>query len=274
MSLLLDSALAYGSAALEAVGARLVDYTESDVSVETGLGGQKRRLDAPLGALSDWLDHNVEDSRRGSVSFFRGIAAVLLAPRLTRRESTMPFPEAAAKIRPSLEGPLFAAGALAAGSATPFGGSPFGDFFVAHFVDHDRGSVLIDEQKRATWQVSVEHLEKAALSLVYHQTYDHEPIALAGVPEATYFAFGDGADAARSLLLNDLFYGRCRKGLLFGVPCAGQVCLLDREYEAIHRDAFAAHVRESFVNAAAPLSDRLFLNLGGVITALPGSSAA
>ena len=274
MSLLLDSALAYGSAALEAVGARLVDYTQSDVSVETGMGGQKRRLDAPLGALSEWLEAHPTDSRRGSVSFFRGIAAILLAPRLTRRENTMRFAEAAAKMRPSLEGPLFSQGAEAAGASAPFGRPPFGDLFVAHFVDHDRGSVLISEAQRVKWQVSVERLEKAALSLVYHHTYDHEPIAVANTPEATSFSFGDGADAARSLLLNDLFYGRCRKGLLFGVPHAGHVCLLDREHEETHGEAFRAHIKGTFVNAAAPLSGQVFLNLGGVVSELPGAIAA
>jgi hypothetical protein len=256
--------LSIAAAVLEPSGARLVDFGDADVSVEAGLGMRKRRMDVPTEALLRWLEADPSHPKAGAVSYFRGIAAVAVAPRLARREAELPFTQAAARILPSLEGPLFRAGAEAAGKQPIFGTDTFGGLFVAHFQEVNQGRCLVTEADRARWSVTAEHLEKAALSIAYHRAAE-EP--LAPVPElegARRLHTGDGSDGARALLIEQLFYTQARSGFAVGVPDP-DTFLLFESFEPVRLGAFRELVRARYERSPWPLSDEVFAFRGGAI---------
>lgn len=267
--------LAHASATLEHLGARLIDFSEVEVSVEVGMGGRKRRKDVSIATLTQWVEAHPGSSRLAASSFFRGVAAVLLAPQLTRRERQIGFAEAAARLSPSLEGPLFVAGASAAG-VEAFGYSPFGGLFMAHYIEFDRGRVLVSAEERARWNVSVDRLEKAATSLIYHHTIDEVPSAVPELDGVVSYSFGDGAGAARAALLEPLYYLECRAGLAFAVPHNDVVLFAAPGGDAPDLDAFASRVEAIHKRHPAPLSRDLFVNRGGAVEPLgvPVSSEA
>lgn len=256
--------LSIAAAVLEPLGARLVDFSDADVSVEAGLGMRKRRMDVPTEALTTWLASDPPRPKAGAVSYFRGIAAVAVAPRLARREAELPFAQAAARILPSLEGPLFRAGAEAAGKQPVFGSETFGGLFVAHFQEVNQGRCLVTEADRERWDVTPEHLEKAALSIAYHRAAE-EPLApVAEVEGAQRLHTGDGSDGARALLIEQLFYTAARTGFAVGVPDP-DTFLLFESFDTERLGAFRELVRARYERSASPLTDEVFAFRDGAI---------
>ncbi len=254
--------LGYASAALEPLGARLVDFSESDVSVEAGLGMRKRRVDVPTDELTAWIEQSPDALRLGAVSFFRGIAAVVLAPRRGRREQTMGFREAAARMVPSLEGPLFEAGAIAAGAEGPFVTAAFAELNLAYWIELDNGRTPVTHAELERWGVSSDHAQKAALSLAFHRVHEAPPLRETEITGAKRLHYGDGCDAARALLLEQLFFPGKRSSLLFAVPDSETLLTLGDEGEV---EAFGDLVGRLFAQSSCPLTNQLFRHADGSV---------
>ncbi|MCA9564478.1 MAG: hypothetical protein KC561_13370, partial [Myxococcales bacterium] len=268
--------LLHASAAVEPMGARLVHFTEHEISIEAGLGARKRSIDVPIASLQGWLDDNPGRTRVGISSFFRGAASVVLEPRRNRLEANISFPEAAAKLIPSLEGPLFVEGVKAASkSESPLFGKPFlGDLFVAHFIELNQGRVLLREDEVARWAVSRDRTEKAALSLVYYRTYDVDPAPVAGLSRVVQYRFGDGSDAARALLLEQLHYSAVRKGMAFSVPNNGLILWTESPEDDDAVVELSRATKAAFADSAWPLSAQIHLFRGGVVSELSAPAEA
>jgi hypothetical protein len=264
-----EAQLSMASAALERLGARLVHVDHDAVTVEGGMGLRKRRLDVPLAPLRAFIAAHPERERTAIASYFRGVGSVVLEPRLSRREASLEFAQAAGRLMPSLEGPLFLQGAQLAAPGTEsgeadafFGETTLGDLWIAHFVELDTGRRLVTRSMLDAWDVSDDRTVKAALSLLFHRSYEVAPREhpVSGVPDCQAFQVGDSYDATRSLILDNLLYQRALKGLLIAMP-SPDTCLLTAlpEPDDTHvLDAFAAEVDALYGQSAWSLSRALY----------------
>ena len=256
----LEEILAVAEAALERQGASLTSSPPDRVAVRIAGTGPGRPIDIPLGPLREWLAGEPERGRQGVVSFFRGVGSVVVAPPLTRREAGLSFAELAGRLVPSLEGPLFPLGAKLASGEEIVVEPAFGGLSVAHFVEFDRGRRLLTRQKLDAWGVSQERAHKAGLSLVFYRTYEVPPAPFEpdALPGCEAFQIKDGYDATRVLVLDSLFFGRCRAGLLAGVPASDLLLLLDASADGSTRAAFRRRIEALFAESAWSLSDRVY----------------
>jgi hypothetical protein len=255
-SMHLETLLNHASAALERQAARLVDFTDTEATVEAGAGLRKRRLDVPLAELRAWIEGHPERAREATASFFRGVGAVVLEPRPNAREAAFSFVEAAGRIVPSLEGPLFPMGAELALGEPIFGERLLGDRFLASFVELDLGRQLLTRARVATWGVSDDRAAKAGLSLLFHRTWDVSPRAESpeALPGLEVLRVGDGCEATRALLIESLLFERCRRGLWVAFPANDQLLLMDPPHTPERLTAFRERVRRLHADSAWPLS--------------------
>jgi hypothetical protein len=216
----LEQIMASGSAALERQGARLIDFDEAQVTIESGIGMRKSRAEVSLSALIAWLDAHPEQTRQGVASFFRGAGAVAVAPRPNRRESAFSFAEAAGRLFPSIEGPLFSLGAEAAAKEPLFLWPAADGLQVAFFIELDTGRKVLTQGQVDAWGANPDRIERAAVSMLFHRTYQVEPAAYQapGLSHCRAFKSGDGYDSARALLLESLYYPAAGQGLRFSLP--------------------------------------------------------
>ena len=204
-------------AALGAAEVRAQALLSGSVQARVVSGPRGQVVELPPAAVDELLSsyEGPESRRIALTSFARGVAAALAEPtNSTGAEES--FASAAATLTPSLEGPLFASGAFAAGADTPFL-VPFAEgVAVAYQFELDLGVRLIRESQVALWGVHPNRIEKAALSILFHRSWGAETTPVE-----------DGSDAARALVLDNLFFSRCRDGLTFAAPASDALLIAD-----------------------------------------------
>jgi hypothetical protein len=265
--LALEQLLAAASAVLEPMGARLIDFEGTRITIEAGLGPRKRRSEVELDPLRNWIDANPSRARLGIASFLRGAAAPALAPRPSRREERMTFQEAAATTLPSIEGPLFETGVRQAADDDYLIKPAFidDDLVEAYFLELDAGRRLLTQADLARWSVSFERIEKAALSVLLHRTYNEVPTpraedVLAGCKT---YRTGDGYDGARALLLESLQFELTRRGMVFAIPSCRLMLFAPRPPDDEALAPFRRHLERVLADDPWPLSSAVYCWEGG-----------
>ncbi len=215
-------------AALGAAEVRAQALLSGSVQARVVSGPRGQVVELPPAAVDELLSsyEGPESRRIALTSFARGVAAALAEPtNSTGAEES--FASAAATLTPSLEGPLFASGAFAAGADTPFL-VPFAEgVAVAYQFELDLGVRLIRESQVALWGVHPNRIEKAALSILFHRSWGAETTPVEDGSVIERYGLGDGNDAARALVLDNLFFSRCRDGLTFAAPASDALLIAD-----------------------------------------------
>jgi uncharacterized protein YtpQ (UPF0354 family) len=262
----IETLLQIASPTLERMAVQLVDYSQTEVTLEAGMGFSKRRFEATIEPLRHLLAQSSEAGRARVVSYFRGVGAVAAAPRPNRREANAEFAQAAGRILPSLEGSLFGLGAKAAGLELPIFAKPFvGDLHVIHFVELDNGRRLLTEQDTRRWGVTAERVEKAGLSNLYYRSAQETPQVVIGLEGARRFHIGDGYDAARALVLEPLFYDECKAGIAFAIPATDALIILDGPCQDADHVALGHKAQRDFRESAWALSEATFEQTGEIV---------
>jgi hypothetical protein len=199
------------------------------------------------------------DPRVALASFARGVTAVLSEPTNSRADEDA-FVSAARSMLPTLEGPGFVLGALAAGGKRPFV-QPFGsDLHTAYVIELDEGFRVVTEEQVTTWGVTADRIHKASLSILFHRTTF---ACFETVSEGLEcFAMRDGYDGARAHIFEMWDYHRARRGIAFTLPDCGTMLLTD-DTSAHGIERLTEATSRRFADARCPLSQRVFRFVDG-----------
>lgn len=158
-------------------------------------------------------------------AFARGVYATLAEPA-TAEGAELAFEEAARTVLPSLEwGAPFAAGIAAAGGEAPYLRPFAGHVAAAYVVELDDGIRVLSAAQVASWAVTADRIERAAVSILYHRSWGG---ALERGEDRVWRSnVRDGNDAARALMLDQWAYDLVRNGALFAVPAYDALLVAD-----------------------------------------------
>jgi hypothetical protein len=227
---------------------------------------------APLqGALSALTPHQTSadpsptpstDPRRLISGFADGVAAAVLAPRQVSMQE-LSFEASAGRLLMRLEGPLFIDGMRAADAEEPIH-QPWHDALsIVYWLDLDRGQRPIPSTRFKAWNVTLDQLHCGARSLLFHRSRDIAPEPLPAHPTVARLHLGDGFDAARALVLEEIDWQRAADGLRLSVPSPDT--LLVQALSAPLSD-LADATAALYAATERPLSAQLFNQRGSRLT--------
>lgn len=200
-------------------------------------------------------------------SYLEGVSAVMSAPRLPEG---MGFLEAAGGIVQRLDGPGFEAGVEAAGGERPYGTSWEGALRMTYWLELDRGVLLLSEaQVVERWGIVDDRVRAAARSILFHKSRSRDPEPLGDGVER--WRFGDGYDAGRITVLEDVLWDRSLRGTgyLVGLPSDGELLFVEAPSEAGEAlAALRARIDEAWSRASYPLTREVFFVRRGRIERL------
>jgi uncharacterized protein YtpQ (UPF0354 family) len=193
-----------------------IDEGHVSVRVREGLRARTATLDLPV-----WVERlagQPDEARRAAhTAFARGVYAVLAEPK-TDAGSSLTFEESARTVLPSIEAPFFNVGVESASGSAPFT-TPFpGGLSVIYRVELDHGIRLLTAAQVAQWGCTADRLAKAALSILFHRSWDAPFVPTPETPDVYEFRVGDGLDGARALMMSQWDYDRVRDAALFSLP--------------------------------------------------------
>jgi hypothetical protein len=214
------------AAALERAGVRVTKRHDDGCACTVRDGQRARRatirtayFEAALAAASTGR------AAAAGHAFVRGVYATLAEPA-TAEGAELAFEEAARTVLPSLEwGAPFAAGVAAAGGEAPYLRPFAAHVAAAYVVELDDGIRVLSAAQVASWAVTADRLERAAVSILYHRSWGGSlERGTDGVWRSTV---ADGNDAARALMLDQWAYDVVRNGALFAVPTCDALLVAD-----------------------------------------------
>ena len=228
--------------------------------IQVSLGGALRRRVGQF-SIFDFQEAIGDGDLASVASVARGIYAALNTPILSKSDTPISFREAAAVISPSLESGRFAAGVGLLSDEKPYLLPFFDGMKCAYFIEQNTGNKLLNVSDVTRWNMHSERIEKAAASILYHRTaYWREPesISLDDITLIRY-KIGDGFDAARATILEELDFHRWRAGFYFAVPDSDTLWIT-KKHELNEKEQFLLQkrVENAFNQAEAPLSRALY----------------
>ncbi len=192
------------------------DADTATVQVHTGLRAKKTSVEFEV--LRGMLGEIEEAARPGALSSFaRGLYGALAEPKNSKGADLL-FEEAAKTVLPSIEGPLFTAGVAAADGEAPYLSAFPGDLSVAYWVELDFGVRVLPKSQIETWGCTDDRLAKAALSILFHRSWDAPFAATPEQESIEEFRVGDGLDGSRVLMMDQWDFYKVRDAALFALP--------------------------------------------------------
>jgi hypothetical protein len=195
------------------------------------------------------------------VAAFLAGAAWFLDEPPTHKGRSYHYIDAAGRLLPLVQADAFSAGHEAAGGGALWR-VPLGQgLWLGASIQLDRGRCALTQAQMAGWGVAEDRVTSALRSMLFHKSWDVVP-RVEGAWEL--YQAGDGLDAERALILEDLDYGRFRAGLWVALPHAGALMVLEAA-RLEQRAAFAQAARARYEAAAqgsdpahVPLSPRVY----------------
>jgi hypothetical protein len=202
--------------------------------------------------------------RRLLCSFADGVAAAALAPRQVTVQE-LAFETIAGRILMRLEGPLFIEGMRAADAEAP-AHQPWHDgLHIVYWLDTDRGQRPLPQSRFAAWGITLDQLHCAARSILFHRSRHADLAPLPAFPTVERLSVGDGFDAARALVLEEIDWQRAADGLRVAIPDAATLLIQPLSAPAADLRAAAEALHAA---AAHPLSAACFTQRGSKLTPL------
>lgn len=221
----------------------------------SGKLGAKANVD-PIPFLESLTDHDDAAAHRRMAGYVSGVKHVLLEPSDSDADQ-WDFPTAAGKLTMGLEVDSFVDGCADA-SGNPAWVQPLdGDIVYAFFFELDMGIRVLDEAQFERWTATKDRVVAGARSMLFHKAQTTDPVPLEDHPEVEELRVGDGYDAARCLVLDDLMFGEFDDSTRIAIPTPDDL-LFVRDGTGGGVEALRAALRERYDEADYPLSDALF----------------
>ena len=127
---------------------------------------------------------------------------------------------------------------------------------LAYVIEVDEGRQFLTRAQVDRWSVTRDRIESAGRSLLYHMTRDETPQSVEGSPVEAY-RVGDGYDAARIIVIEDVHFGEFTPDSRIAIPSTEELLFVrsgDDESVAALRD----EARRRHESADLPLTPDLF----------------
>lgn len=230
---------------------------ETTINARFGEGLSENRVNLDLTELSEHLS-KAPNSTQGIQAFVRGVKMVLQeAPR--SRAANWTFNQAAGRIFPIVESHYFSLGVSAASGSPAFLSPLHGDLVFAYIIETDRGWRCLTAGQAEAWGVTSDRIRAAARSMLYHRTRDLPWLSL----DSHVFQLkkGDGFDAARCMVFEDVFFSEVGPQFRFGIPDSDTL-LFVRGDSPTELEALKSAVSRVCESSPAPLSAGLYAQDG------------
>lgn len=253
------------SLVVDALREQRLEVSEVDgtlnVAQGTGLMAHKANLQ-PARLLAALADAPELQAKRLAAGYASGVKAVLLEPvRSKARHWT--FVESAGSVLPTIEVRSFAWGVADAAGEEALIDEIGDELVLAWTMRLSRGMRVVTKPQYDEWGVTRDRMVAAARSLLFHMTRDVD-WASGDWPETVYaIRVGDGFDASRILVVEDVFYSQLDVGWRFAMP-EQNILLAVSTPDAT--DALSEVARTMYKTAPYPLSAQIWrLERGSII---------
>ncbi len=194
--------------------------------------------------------------RRRLAGYVRGVQHVLLEPDDSDAEE-WDFAKAAGTLAMSLEVRAFVEGCEAT-TGSPAWNRPLDEDLVFVFLlELDMGIRVLTEDQFERWSASPDRVLEGARSMLFHKAHSESPTDIAAYESVEQLSVGDGFDAARCLVLDDLFFGEFDDNSRIAMPSPDDL-LFVREGSDENVRALQKATNERFRETSYPLTDALF----------------
>lgn len=228
-----------------------------NVKYGQGLIAHKANL-ALDGLMARLADTPPEARDRLIAGFVSGVCAVLAEP-LNSKAAGWEFRQAAARMMLNVEVDTFALGAEAAGER-PWVMALEGDLVMVVVLQLDRGLRVVSQAQVEAWGTTRDRLAVAARSMLFHRTREvaqREPVE--GYPGVQRVKVGDGWDAARCVVIPDLFFSEIDEAKYrFIMPHQDVLYFTEEDGTGAPTASLSALAAAEYSAAKYPISDALF----------------
>lgn len=189
-------------------------------------------------------------------AYAAGVRHVLLEPSGSNARD-LGFTEVAGDISLALHAEPFVHGARAAAGREAWSSTLVDDLRFVCLIELDRGTRVLTRDQFERWSATTDRLISGARSMLFHKAQqtaselveDREPVEKLDV--------GDGYDAARILVLDDLMFGEFDESSRFAMPSPGDLYFV-REGTPSAVDRLREAIEKRIADCDYPLSSRLF----------------
>lgn len=220
----------------------------------TGRGAAKANID-PIPFLESFEDDS-ENPNRTLAGYASGVKHALLEPNESDAHEWS-FTQAAGRLATALEVSSFSQGVKAAVGSAAWTQPLTDDLVFVFLIELDTGIRVLTEAQFNGWTETRDRVFEAARSMLFHKAQQTDPSPLEDDTPVERLRVGDGYDAARCLVLDDLLFGEFDDSSRFGMPTGDDLWFVrdgtEKEVEAL-RDA----IQQRYDDAGYPLSERIF----------------
>ena len=235
-----------------------VERIGDTLNVKDGPGrfASKANLDLePI--LSALGEANETNHRRMIAGFVNGVKTVLAEPPRSKA-SEWTYQQTAGRVMPNLEVDTYLMGAKAAGSEEPWHVRFSEDLLLVITIELDRGYRPLTQAQVEAWGTTSDRIYSAARSMLFHKTRDVRLRQDDPAPGVHTVKLGDGHDAARSIVLTEVFFSELDEGTFrFSTPNQDLLYYVQALDEKT-LEALAQATREAYEASDYPLSSELF----------------
>ncbi|MFB6350413.1 MAG: hypothetical protein ABEN55_09785 [Bradymonadaceae bacterium] len=234
-----------------------VDAVGGMLNLSRGSGSMEAKVNLdPQPFLTKLADLDERARRRRLAGYVRGIRHALLEPGDSNADH-WEFTTAAGNLAMSLEVDSFVDGVEAAAGSPAWFDELDDDLVYVYLLELDMGMRVVTRDQFERWSASRDRVVEGARSMLYHKAQGESPTELEGVERVEQLRVGDGFDAARCLVLDDLFWGELDDSSRLAMPTPDDLYFV-RDGTDAHVDALRRAAHQRFEEAQYPLSNALF----------------
>ena len=223
---------------------------------------QNRRFDVDIDGDELTVESkHIDLSEAGSggeqlAGFVRGIEQALSIPGNFTPENWS-FTEAAGAMVPLIEHETFEKGFRQITGETAISEGFFEEMAIFYQIEIRGGSRLLTEELMEAWSATVDQVDSAARSILYHKTQNQSSSAVADREFVEQFSLPDGYNASRSLILCDVFYHQFGESTRFTIPSNELLLFVDEPTEEKIEELLEV-TDDSYERTMIPLSRSLY----------------
>ena len=229
------------------------------LNVTQGRGRMAVKANLDMDPLLERLDGVADPVERARHlgGFASGVKGVLAEPpRSKAREWT--YEMTAGRMLPNLESDAFLLGVAAASEDEAWHTRFSEDLILTVYVELDRGLRVLTRQQVEAWGATDDRIYSAARSMLFHKTRQARRAPLEQTPRVHELRVGDGFDAARSIVVTEVFFTELDEASFrFAAPHQDALLYVQgTDDEALTQ--LQAATQAAYAEADYPLSPRLY----------------
>jgi hypothetical protein len=197
-----------------------------------------------------------EQRRRRLASYVRGVQHVMLEPDDSDADQ-WDFAKAAGTLTMSLEVESFVDGCEATTGSPAWHRRFDEDLVFVFLLELDMGIRVLTVDQFERWSASPDRVLEGARSMLFHKAHSESPTDIDDYKGVEQLSVGDGFDAARCLVLDDLFFGEFDDSSRVAMPSPDDL-LFVRNGTDDHVSELQRATADRFRETSYPLTDALF----------------